>query len=202
MIGSFLLLVVVGVMVLYRFQDRSDVAPLPFAAQPTAVQAVHSAAKSDAMPSLRLFDEIEQHVAVESPAAAKAQNTPVRQPQNVVSPDVKSQQQIQSGGVTIEAKKADIAQMLELRFRQQNDFASALALSREYYKRGEYEKALGWAVTANGIDSRVDESWMLFARACVKLNRKNDAINALESFNKHSATSDSRALLRQIRNGE
>lgn len=104
--------------------------------------------------------------------------------------------------INIETKTVSRTELLEDRFKRNADFETALGLSEEYYKIGEYQKALKWAISANSLDSKNERSWVLFAKSSYKLGRKQDAINALENFTKTSDSEQARILLRQIKAGE
>lgn len=104
--------------------------------------------------------------------------------------------------IYIETKEANPALLLEERFKKNGDFESALALCEEYYKNEEYQKALQWAINANSIDSKNEKSWALFAKASVKLGRKQNAESALENFARTSGSENIKTLLRQIKAGE
>lgn len=104
--------------------------------------------------------------------------------------------------IQIETKSADLTQLLEERFAKNGTIDTALTLSDEYYKKGDYQKALKWAINANSIDAKNEKSWILFAKSSYKLGRKQDAINALENYAKTSGSDAAKSLLRQLRAGE
>ncbi len=104
--------------------------------------------------------------------------------------------------INIETKTASHTALLEERFKRNGDIETALLLSEEYYKTGEYQKALKLAISANSLDAKSEKSWALFAKSSYKLGRRQDAINALENFVRTSGSDQSRALLRQIKAGE
>lgn len=104
--------------------------------------------------------------------------------------------------IYIETKETNQTLLFEERFKKNGDFESALALSEEYYKNEEYQKALKWAISANSIDSKNEKSWVLFAKASAKLGRKQNAENALENFARTSGSENIKTLLRQIKAGE
>ncbi len=104
--------------------------------------------------------------------------------------------------IYIETKETNQTLLFEERFKKNGDFESALALSEEYYKNEEYQKALKWAISANSIDSKNEKSWVLFAKASAKLGRKQNAENALENFARASGSENIKTLLRQIKAGE
>ncbi|WP_200764095.1 CDC27 family protein [Nitrosophilus alvini] len=88
------------------------------------------------------------------------------------------------------------------KFERTKDPQLAVFLSKSYYKDGKYKEALSWAIKANEIDSSNEESWILFAKASVKLGRKNEAINALRAYLSRNDSSSVRIVLDQILSGE
>lgn len=104
--------------------------------------------------------------------------------------------------IYMETKSADLTETLEEKYSRQPSYSTALSLSSEYYKIGDYQKALYWAISANNIDPKGDKSWVMFAKASYKLGKKNDAINALENFVRTSASDSAKAALNQIKNNE
>lgn len=128
------------------------------------------------------------------------QEAQIKEPQRVeVSPPPKA---APLPKIHMETKEANQTFLLEERFKKNGDFESALALSEEYYKNEEYQKALKWAISANSIDSKNEKSWALFAKASAKLGRKQNAENALENFARTSGSENIKTLLRQIKAGE
>jgi hypothetical protein len=126
---------------------------------------------------------------------------PVQQPQVIQVVQKKEEPKI-APKIFMETKSTGITEALEDKFSRQPTYATALALSSEYYKDGNYQKSLYWAISANNMDSKNDKSWIMFAKASYKLGKKADAINALENFVKTSASDSAKATLNQIKNNE
>jgi hypothetical protein len=126
---------------------------------------------------------------------------PIQQPQIVQTVQKKEEPKI-APKIFMETKSAGVTEALEEKFSRQPTYATAVALSSEYYKDGNYQKSLYWAINANNMDSRNDKSWIMFAKASYKLGKKTDAINALENFIKTSSSDSAKATLNQIKNNE
>ncbi|NPA64397.1 MAG: hypothetical protein GXO16_05420 [Epsilonproteobacteria bacterium] len=77
----------------------------------------------------------------------------------------------------------------------------ALFIARYYYKKGEYQKAMQWAVKANEHDSSNEESWLIYAKSLAHLGKKDEAMRALKIFIKKSDSREARALLDLIAQG-
>jgi len=103
--------------------------------------------------------------------------------------------------IIIKKDKLDIDKLIE-KFEKTNDPKIAILISNFFYKEKKYKKSLKWSIIANGLNSENEESWILFAKAKVKLGKKEDAVKALKFF---LSTKDSpliRRLLDDIIEGE
>ena len=68
------------------------------------------------------------------------------------------------------------------RFQQTRDPKLALYIAQSYFKKRAYEEAVRWSIMANSIEPSNEASWILYARAKVKLGHKNEAIKALKTY--------------------
>jgi len=78
----------------------------------------------------------------------------------------------------------------------------ALLLSRAYYKEGNFKEAEQWALSANKLNSKSEESWFLFAKSKAKLGKKKEALKILISYYKKSHTAKTKELIGQIKTGK
>ena len=92
---------------------------------------------------------------------------------------------------------ADIAK----RFRRTHDKDDAVFLARYYSDKKQYKKALNWALEANKLDSNIEESWLIFARAKAKLGQRMEAIRVLQAYCDRSRSAKAKKLLDRIRRG-
>jgi len=83
--------------------------------------------------------------------------------------------------IVIKKDKLDIDKLIE-KFEKTNDPKIAILISNFFYNEKKYKKSLKWSIIANDLDSGNEESWILFAKAKVKLGKKEDAIKALKYF--------------------
>lgn len=104
--------------------------------------------------------------------------------------------------ITIETKSAGPIEVLASRYSKNPDAATAISLSEIFYKQGNYQKSLKWAMNANAIDPKAEKSWIMFAKSSYKLGRKQDALNALENFSKTSSSEAVKTTISQIKNNE
>ena len=84
------------------------------------------------------------------------------------------------------------------RFRSMPNTDDSLFLARAYYSRGNYNKAIYWAVETNKLDANIDESWMIFAKSKVKTGHKNEARRILNTYIKKSGSMTAKAYLKKI----
>lgn len=68
------------------------------------------------------------------------------------------------------------------RFNQTRDPKLALYVAQSFYKKREYKKAVRWSIVANSIEPSNEASWILYAKAKVKLGHRNEAIKALKIY--------------------
>lgn len=100
--------------------------------------------------------------------------------------------------ILITSSHVDSFALLKKRFQRSHNPVYSMALAKRLYKRKAYKKALKWALITNEIDHSNEESWILFAKAKVKLHQKKDAINALMAYLQMQDSSKVRAVLNDI----
>ncbi len=88
------------------------------------------------------------------------------------------------------------------RFRETHDTDDSLFLARTYYNMGKYKKAEYWALQTNNIDSTIEESILIFAKAKAKRGHKNEAIRILSKYIKSSNSPEAKLLLKKIKKGK
>ncbi len=84
------------------------------------------------------------------------------------------------------------------RFNEKRDPKLASYISRSYYKKGKYKEALKWSIEANSLDPSNEESWILFAKANVKLGNREDAIQALKVYLNQYSSRNVKSLLNSL----
>jgi len=99
-------------------------------------------------------------------------------------------------------KSSGSVQQIESRFAFAKDKDDALFLARYYYEKKAYDKALKWALETNKLDSDIEESWLIFARAKAKLGERIEAIRVLQAYYDRSGSERAKDLLSQIRRGK
>ena len=70
-----------------------------------------------------------------------------------------------------------------LKKNQANEnFETTLNLSKYYFKKSKYEKAILWSKKANHYKPSSFKPWLIYAKAKIKQNKKDEAIKAVETF--------------------
>lgn len=87
------------------------------------------------------------------------------------------------------------------RFKKTNNPVLSLFLAKKYYEMKKYNLSYNYALVTNQIDSKIDMSWIIFARSLVKLGQKEMAINTLKSYIKNSNSQTATTLLDEIETG-
>ena len=97
--------------------------------------------------------------------------------------------------------RADIDHVIK-RFNKKNNPALSLFVAKKYYRIGEYDKAYNYALITNKLNNEIDESWIIFSKSLVKLNKKDKAIKVLTKYIQHSHSSNAKLLLDNITSGK
>jgi len=106
------------------------------------------------------------------------------------------------GNITIikQDTKRDIQNILK-RFQEEKNPALSLFLARKYYELGDYKAASKYALITNQLDKKIDESWIIFSKALVKMHHKEKAINILQRYIQSSQSTNAVILLENIQSG-
>lgn len=95
----------------------------------------------------------------------------------------------------------DIAHVIK-RFNVNHNPALSLFVAKKYYQLGDYEQAYNYALITNDINNNIEESWLIFSKSLVKINKKEMAIETLKKYISHSHSSQARQLLDEIQSGK
>jgi hypothetical protein len=99
-------------------------------------------------------------------------------------------------------KKKRTIESVEENFSKSRSYYDSLYLARAYYKKGNYTKAQKWALVTNDINSKLEESWLIFAKAKAKLGKRSEAQQVLTAYIAKTHSSKAKALLRKIKKGK
>ena len=99
----------------------------------------------------------------------------------------------------IETTSASAYRDVAKRFADTSDTDDSLFLARTYYEKGNNKKAIYWALETNKVNSNIEESWLIFAKAKARSGHKNEAISILSSYIKRSNSAEAKALLKKLK---
>jgi len=122
--------------------------------------------------------------------------TPI-QPLKVQEPEEKDN----TINITRKTTKTDISEVIK-RFNKSNNPALSLFIAKKYYELGEYRKSYNYALITNEINNDIESSWIIFAKSLVMLGEKDQAIETLQKYIKHSNSNRATALLDRIKSGK
>lgn len=77
----------------------------------------------------------------------------------------------------------------------------SLSLAQKAYNRGDYDSAIKWSLNSNELDKNNVDSWIIFAKSNYKKGKKDDALFALETFNKKKPTKQVQDIINQMKSG-
>jgi len=90
---------------------------------------------------------------------------------------------------------------VEKSFAKSRSYRDSLYLANAYYKKGNYSKAQKWALITNDLNSKIEESWLIFAKAKAKMGQRKEAEHVLSSYIRKTNSSKAKKVLRKIKKG-
>jgi len=96
--------------------------------------------------------------------------------------------------------KLDI-ESLQRRFKETSNANLGLFIARYYYDQGNYNEAYNYALKTNTANSKIDESWLIFSKALVKLGKAEQAKKTLQVYISQSNSENAKSLLDSIEKG-
>ncbi len=91
---------------------------------------------------------------------------------------------------------------VEKSFSRSGKSSDSLYLARAYYRQGNYEKAQKWALITNDINSKLEESWLIFVKAKAKSGQRREAEQILSAYIQKKNSTKAKALLRKMKKGK
>ncbi|MDK9694698.1 MAG: hypothetical protein OEL19_10740 [Sulfurimonas sp.] len=139
----------------------------------------------------------------------KPSTVPEEKKEESVKPTIKekvestTQKEEKKGSISIAHRdeQRDIEDVIK-RFNVSHNPALSLFVAKKYYQLGNYEQAYNYALATNDINNNIEESWIIFAKSLVKLNKKAMAVETLKKYISHSGSSQARQLLDEINSGK
>ncbi|WP_434658379.1 tetratricopeptide repeat protein [Sulfurimonas sp. NW9] len=83
------------------------------------------------------------------------------------------------------------------RFAQTPNYAVALVIARNYYKEGNYKKAIVWAKKANQLNKSDAQSWIIYAKSLYALHQDAKARQLLHIYLQYENSDAAQSLLKQ-----
>ena len=103
--------------------------------------------------------------------------------------------------IKFHATSANYIEIMKEKYSHSHSSRDALLLAKAFYKKASYKEAEEWALKANKLNAKLDESWLLFAKSKAKMGRKQEAINILAKYYQKSKSSKAKRLIGQIKTG-
>jgi len=100
--------------------------------------------------------------------------------------------------VFISSQEGDSLSFIKKKFYATNNSMFSMRLAKSFYKSKKYQKALKWTLITNEIDSKNEESWIMFAQIKVAQGKKQDAVNALNEYLKHENSAKAVKFLKKM----
>lgn len=88
------------------------------------------------------------------------------------------------------------------RFKTNNNPALSLFIAKKYYEIGNFNQAYNYALITNQLNKDIEESWIIFSKSLVKLNKKDKAVEVLKQYVEYSSSSRAEILLSNIISGK
>lgn len=180
-----------------------------------SMAADHTAMKADRTvlePSMSFVEAFQKNAPVAQTSSApvlvhKPAITTLPPPKMLQMPDSAQPQSVASAtnpdkslSINRNESKTDIEE-LQIRFKETSNANLGLFIAKYYYDRGNYAEAYNYALKTNSINSRIDESWILFSKSLVKLGRTEQAKKTLQLYYQQSNSEAAKALLNSIEHG-
>ncbi len=96
--------------------------------------------------------------------------------------------------------KLDIEE-LKQRFKETSNSNLGLFIARYYYDQGNYAEAYNYALKTNAVNTKIDESWIIFSKSLVKLGKMEQAKKTLQLYIQQSNSENAKGLLESIEKG-
>lgn len=97
--------------------------------------------------------------------------------------------------------KSDIDILIK-RFKTNKNPTLSLFIAKKYYKQKNYKQAYKYAFITNELDNKLEESWIIFIKSMIKLERKDKAIQTLKQYIQYSNSIKAKKLIEDVRLGK
>lgn len=110
-------------------------------------------------------------------------------------------EQKKSQKINFNSSSSNYMAIMKRKFEQNKNPREAILIATAYYKAGNYVESEKWALSANDLDKKNEESWFLFAKSKAKLGKRREALKILISYYKKTKSSQAKELIEKIKSG-
>lgn len=139
---------------------------------------------------------LKKHNASEKPTYQKVQASQKTKPHKIHFDTPRKRKHLDIIETSSQNAYADVAK----RFKKIHNPHDSLFLAKSYYNHGDYKKAEYWALETNKVDANIEESWIVFVKAKVKLGQKGEALKVLTQYISQSNSDVAKKLLYTLKN--
>lgn len=134
--------------------------------------------------------------------ASKKEKT-VKKPELIIEVDEVETEIVKENTIDIKRQTTedDLQQVIK-RFKKSNNPALSLFIAKKYYELENYNQSYNYALITNEMNNNIEDSWIIFAKSLVKLNKKQKSIDVLKKYINHSNSSRAQQLLNNIKSGK
>jgi tetratricopeptide (TPR) repeat protein len=101
--------------------------------------------------------------------------------------------------INLNGSSSNYMSIMKKKFETNKNSREALLIAKAYYKAGNYKNSEKWALKANNLDKKLDESWLLFAKSQEKLGKRKEALKVLVAYYRTSKSPKAKALIEKIK---
>jgi tetratricopeptide (TPR) repeat protein len=133
------------------------------------------------------------------------QNRPVQRYEQNYKQNVRAESRVEKSikenkkKVFITSQDGNSLSFIKKKFYATNNAVFSIKLAQKFYETKKYQQALKWSLITNEIDSKNEQSWLMFAKIKDKMGKKQDAINALNEYLKRENSTKAISLLKEIK---
>ena len=121
---------------------------------------------------------------------------------NVVSgKDIDKRQRKEPKKINFQSTSNNYMAIMKRKFEQNRNPREAILIAQAYYKAGNYVESEKWALKANNLDKKNEESWFLFTKSKAKLGKRKEALSILVSYYKTHKSPKVKELIAKIKEG-
>jgi predicted Zn-dependent protease len=114
----------------------------------------------------------------------------------------KAQAKTQNSSFSISTKNINSIKNLLEAYKKNHTYSLAVKISEFYYKDKKFTKSLSWSKKANRLNSKDEQSWILYASSEYALGNKKNAKKVLSLYLRNTASPKANKLLKSWKEEE